>query len=740
MYALKPEPVAITGIGCTLPGGISSAQGLFRSFRDGRDCISEVPADRWDSDDLYDPDPLAPGKTYVRHGGFVDRIDRFDAAFFGLIDGEAERMDPQQRMLLQTVWHALEHAGLPPAKLDGDATGFFLAIMNTNNYSQLKREADGRDGITAYDAMGDATSIAAGRIAHALDLRGPCFALDTACSGSLVAVHLARQSILAGECDTAIVAGVNAILNPSIHIAFSKVGLLSRSGECRAFDAKADGYVRSEGCVAVVLRREAAALDAGDHIVASVVGTAINHDGHTPALTAPSGAMQARVMQSALQRAGVDAEAVDYVEAHGTGTQAGDPIELEALGRVYGGGRAARRPLYVGSAKSNFGHTEAGAGLLGLVKVALALDGEMIFPSLHFDEINPKADLDGDAGTVRIPTSPIPWRRGTEPRLAGVNSFGYSGTNAHALVQEAPAPAKSKKATDDPPRSRPSELLVLSARASESLGALAEEWAQFLADGDERLLPNAAFTAAAGREQFRHRLAVVGDTAADLSDSLRLWRAGQQPMSVMSGRATRAPKIAFVFTGQGSQYAGMGQQLYESEPVFASAIDDCARVLDKELDVPLRTLLGEGAESEKRLQDTRYVQPAIFAVEYALAQLLLHWGIEPAAVMGHSVGEVVAACIAGSLTVEDASRFVAERARVMGDLPAGGKMAAVSESRDRVERWVRELTSDVTIAAVNGPRSVVVSGPAAEVDKVVARAKEEGARTTDLDVSHAFHS
>lgn len=742
MTSYQQEPIALIGIGCTLPGRITNKEGLLVALREGRDLITEIPHDRWNVDAFYDPDPLEPGRTYVNKGGFIEDVYQFDPGFFGVTDSEAARMDPQQRILLQTVWHALEDAGQPAEELMNSNTGVFLAMMNTNNYSHLKGVFEGPMGITAYDAMGDAMSIAAGRISHFFGLEGPCLTLDTACSSSLVALHLARQSILAGDCDTAIVAGVNVMLHPAIHIAFSKLGLMSRSGRCATFDASADGYIRGEGCVAVVIRRQSDALARGDRIVASIVGTAVNQDGRTPALTAPNGRSQEKVIRSALARVGISPNDIGYVEAHGTGTPVGDPIEMSAIVNVYGPGRSDDRTLYVGSVKSNFGHIEAGAGLLGLVKTALSLRHEEIFPSIHFNQLNPNIDL-GHA-PVRVATGRIPWQRNGSPRLAGVNSFGYSGTNAHVILQEAPVPdnrhAKPSNA-EEGIFERAGELVVLSAKSTPSLDALVDQWIELLDQEKEFSLRDMAFTASLGRAQLNQRLAVIGKDKDEIKQKLQASRGGRAPKGLVSGQVFGKvkPRIAYIFTGQGSQYADMGRELYDAEPRFAETIHRVASFMDPQLGAPLLEVLF-GEKSAEYLANTRYVQPALFTLEYALADLMRYWGIEPSYVIGHSIGEIVAACVAGMLDLEDAARFVVARGRLMGSLPAGGTMLAIAASPEQVQRWINGKDAEVAIATVNGPHAVVISGRAEAVSAIGEMAQTAGRQIKELEVSHAFHS
>jgi acyl transferase domain-containing protein len=739
----NPDAIAIIGVGFRLPGKITSKEGFLTALREGQDLITDIPPDRWNMKAYYDSDNLASGKTYVRKGGFVDDIYQFDPGFFGINDVEAKRMDPQQRILMQTVWHALEDAGQAAEDLMNSNTGVFLAMMNTNNYSHLKSVFEGPMGITAYDAMGDSMSIAAGRISHFLGLEGPCMTLDTACSSSLVALHLARQSILAGDCDMAIVAGVNAILHPAIHIAFSKLGLMSRIGQCATFDESADGYIRGEGCVAVVLRRQSDAIAKGDHIIASIVGTAINQDGHTPALTAPNGRSQEKVIRHALARNAINPNEIGYVEAHGTGTPVGDPIEMSAIVNVYGPGRPADQPLYVGSVKSNFGHIEAGAGLLGLVKSALSLQHEEIFPSIHFNKLNPSIDL-GQA-PVKVATKIIPWRRNGVPRMAGVNSFGYSGTNAHIILQEAPVQIKgnidSSESLKESLFDNAGELVVISAKSAPSLDEVIGRWIDFLDTENSASLRDIAFNSAMNRTHLTQRLLVIGKDRDEIKQKLQTWQDGRTPKGLVHGQvfAKVKPKIAFIFTGQGSQYAEMGRELFENAPHFAETIQRIASIMEPELGSPLLDVLF-GEKSKEYLENTRYVQPALFALEYALADYLRYLGIEPSYVIGHSVGEIVAACVAGAIELEDASRFVVIRGRLMGQLPSGGTMLAIAATPEQVQRWVEGKENEVTIATVNGPHAVVVSGRAEAVAEICEIAQTAGRQVKELEVSHAFHS
>ncbi len=742
----KHEPIAIVGMACRFPGGANDPASYWRLLREGCHAVGEVPADRWDVDAYFDPDPDAPGKTYTRMGGFLDRpIDRFDARFFGITPREAPGMDPQQRLLLELAWESLENAGLAPDKLQGSPTGVFVGISATD-FGMLDRGRDLVAQIDPYSATGSAFSVAAGRISHLLGLRGPTLALDTACSSSLVAVHLACESLRAGRSSMALAGGVNLMLVPHGFVGMCKLRALAPDGRCKTFDAGADGYVRGEGGGVVVLKRLSDALAAGDSIHAVIRGTAVNHDGRSSGLTVPNAAAQQAVIRAAIEDAGLSPEQVDYVEAHGTGTELGDPIEIRALSAVLGRGRSKENPLAVGSAKTNFGHLEAAAGIAGLIKLVLSLAHEAIPPHLHLER--PTPHVDWDELPLVIPTTLTPWPRGERPRVGGVSSFGFSGTNAHIVLEEAPVPVEREARSVESGaqlRERPAHLLPLSARSPEALRELASRYDARL-EGAAGPLADLCFSAAEGRTHFEHRLAVVGRTAEEMCGGLGSFLRGEPEGSVHTGHAAGGapPRVAFLFTGQGAQYVGMGRQLYESEPVFRAAMERCGDLLRPYLERPLLSVLypdPEGAEAAERLvHQTAYTQPALFAVEYALAQLWRSWGIEPTLVTGHSVGEYVAACVAGVFRLEDGLRLIAARGRLMQSLPEGGSMAAVFADERRVAAAIAPHAGCVSVAAINGPENVVISGEGAAVRSILSRLQEEGIRSRPITVSHAFHS
>jgi len=722
------EPIAIVGMGCRFPGAEDGPESFWTLLQNGTDAITEVPADRWNIDEFYDPDPDAAGRMSTRWGGFLHDPLSFDHAFFGISPREALTLDPQQRLLLETAWEAIEHAGMSPHHLHDSATGVFMGVCNAD-YAQLLGTRD-RSTIDAYLASGNAFSVLSGRLSYVLGLRGPSISVDTACSSSLVAIHLACQSLRTRECRMALAGGVNVILAPRATIALSRSHMMASDGRCKTFDAAADGFVRGEGCGVVILKRLSDARADGDRILAVIRASAVNQDGRSSGLTAPNGPAQEAVIRAALEQAGVPAADVDYVEAHGTGTSLGDPIEVRALGRVLGPGRPADRPVKIGSVKTNIGHLEAAAGVAGLIKLVLSLQHEQLPPHLHFRQPNPH--IEWSALPVEVVTSLQPWKSGGKKRLAGLSSFGFSGTNAHVLVEEAPPAAEPAGSV------RPHHVFTISARTENALRTLAARYADALTSATP--IADVCHTAAAGRAHHPHRLAAVVESSADLTTVLRQFAEGSASAAIIRGEAAvEPPEVAFLFTGQGSQYAGMGRQLYDIEPAFKAALDRADELFRAQMSASIIALMFD-PDGGAKLDETAVTQPALFALEYALAEMWRSWGIQPAAVMGHSVGEITAACVAGILSLEDAVRLIAARGRLMQALPAGGAMAAVFAARDHVERAIAPYGNRVSIAAFNGPEDVVISGAGDAVGAITAALEAQGISSRRLAVSHAFHS
>ncbi|HEX8742836.1 MAG TPA: type I polyketide synthase [Thermoleophilaceae bacterium] len=695
------EPIALVGLACRFPGA-DGPDRLWRLLLEGGDAIREVPPERWDAGALYDPDPEADGRMTTRWGGFIDGIDEFDCDFFGMAAREAAWVDPQQRLLLEVVYEALEDAGQPASTLSGRAAGVFVGA---STYDHGAAQFRGEAPPSAWSGTGSALSIAANRVSYSLDLRGPSVAVDTACSSSLVAAHLACQSLRLGESEVAIVGGVNAILLPDITISFSRAGVMAPDGRCKPFDHRADGYVRSEGVGALVLKRAADALADGDRVYAVILGSALNQDGRSNGLIAPNRLAQQAVLRAAYDAAGVDPASVDYVEAHGTGTAVGDPIEVGALGTVMCDGRPADRPLRIGSVKSNLGHLEAAAGVAGLAKTALALHRGMLPPTIHFERANPMLGL--DRLPIRVQAEAEPWPSTGGPPTAGVSAFGFGGTNAHAVLQAAPARARRRASAQGRGGEALPQLLPVSARGEAALLARAGDLAEAAASAGAGWLEDAVHAAACRRDQHEHRAAVVASEPSEAADALRALAAGGSDAHVAAPRRARrrAPRPVLVFPGQGSQWVGMGRRLAATVPAFREAVECCdaalARVLGYSLWDRERGFVAEGTED---------VQRSLFAMQVALAETWMAWGLEPGAVVGHSLGEVAAAHACGALTLDEAALVACERSAALAGIEGAGGMLLVELGLDEAREAIRGREDALSVAASNSPRATVLSG------------------------------
>ncbi|MCC6191419.1 MAG: type I polyketide synthase [Anaerolineales bacterium] len=719
------EPIAVIGMGCRFPGGADSPEAFWELLKNGVDAVDEVPPARWPVDAYYDPDPAAAGKMYSRWGAFLSEVDAFDARFFGLARREVDNMDPQQRLLLEVTWEALENAGIVPAELERTPTGVFVGI-STADYARIGLGNGDLGRIDAYYGTGNSFSVAAGRIAFLLGAQGPVFALDTACSSSLVALHEAVRSLRARDCSLALVGGVNLMLIPDTTVFFAKLQSLSPDGRCKAFDASANGYVRGEGAGAVVLKRLSAAIRDGDPLRAIIRGTAINHDGPSSGLTVPNGPAQQAVIRLALRDGNVDPAQIGYVEAHGTGTALGDPIEMHALAAVFGAAASGQHfepspPLYVGSVKSNLGHLEAAAGIAGLLKVVLALQHQQIPPHLHFREPSPRIEW-AKLGAVQVPTRLTPWpARPGSARMAGLSSFGFSGTNAHVVLEEAPLPA---------PSTRPAAqdvLLPLSAKSAEALRRLAGRWAEFLLAHPELRADDVAFTAARRRAHYDHRLAAVAASTGALAEKLAAFAGGESPDGLAAGIVgpRRSGEVVFVFPGQGPEWAGMGQQLYAESAVFRETIEACHAIVQDVAGWSLRAYFEQGPDAPS-LVGVAIIHPVLFALQVGLARLWQSRGIRPAAVVGQSLGEITALHIAGSLGLRDALTLMVARSQLISQLHGTGRMVMAGLSEPEARAAIAEMGEQLYVAVQRGPDSVVVAGRPEPVDRFAARMQAAG--------------
>lgn len=742
------EPVAIIGIGCRFPGGANSPEAFWRLLRDGVDAITEVPPDRWNIDAFYDPDPTKPGKTYSRWGGFIDQIDQFDAQFFGISPREATRVDPQQRLLLEVAWEALEDGGQVPEYLVGSNTGVFIGI-STHDYGLIQGGISERRFLNAYTTLGGTLSIAANRISYVFDFKGPSIPVDTACSSSLVAIHLACQSIWRGESALALAGGVNVLLRPEEFISFSKASMLSPDGRCKSFDAKADGFVRGEGAGIVVLKPLSKAVADADPIYAIIRSTAVNQDGHTNSITVPNASSQEAMLLEACRQAGVAPEQVQYVEAHGTGTSVGDPIEANALGKVLSHDRPLGDECLIGSVKSNIGHLEAASGIAGLIKVALCLKHGQIPPNLHYQTPNPKILF--ERFQLRVPKVLEPWpQNGRGSRLAGVNSFGFGGTNAHIVLEgvESLCGTSLLSSTELQDKTSPEDdrtlLLPLSGRSPEALSAVVQTYLDFFtnkASDASVSFTDICYNAGLRRAHHDHRLALVARSKAEAVEYLEAFLAGEPRLGLSSGLRIpgQSPQLVFVFSGMGPQWWAMGRQLLEQEPVFRESIEQCDALFQHHAGWSLWKEL-TADEKKSRINETQIAQPAIFSVQVALAALWRSWGVDPAAIVGHSVGEIAAAHVAGALSLEDAVRVVFHRSRLQAKTAGQGKMLAVGLSPEQAEPTLVGYEERVSIAAINSPNAVTLAGEADALEEIVDSLEPRGIFYRFLRVEVPYHS